>query len=62
MHMARINIYVPDELAEEAKRSGLNVSSGFGVIQVGRRYWLIQAESVGKRFALLGRGIHPHER
>ena len=27
MHMARINIYVPDELAEEAKRSGLNVSS-----------------------------------
>ena len=27
MHMARINIYVPDELADEARRSGLNVSS-----------------------------------
>jgi post-segregation antitoxin (ccd killing protein) len=25
--MSRLNVYVPDELAEEAKRAGLNVSS-----------------------------------
>ncbi|HUZ22123.1 MAG TPA: type II toxin-antitoxin system CcdA family antitoxin [Acidimicrobiales bacterium] len=25
--MARLNVYVPDELAEEARRAGLNVSS-----------------------------------
>jgi post-segregation antitoxin (ccd killing protein) len=27
MHMARLNVYVPDELAEEAKRADLNISS-----------------------------------
>lgn len=27
MRMARVNIYLPDELAEEARRSDLNVSS-----------------------------------
>ena len=27
MRMARINVYVPDDLAEEARRAGLNVSS-----------------------------------
>lgn len=27
MRMSRINVYVPDELAEQAKKAGLNVSS-----------------------------------
>lgn len=27
MRMARINVYVPDDLAEKARRAGLNVSS-----------------------------------
>ncbi len=27
MRMARVNVYVPDELAEKAKVAGLNVSS-----------------------------------
>jgi post-segregation antitoxin (ccd killing protein) len=27
MRMARINVYVPDELAQEAKEAGLNVSN-----------------------------------
>ena len=26
MHMARVNIYLPDELADEARKAGLNVS------------------------------------
>ena len=27
IHMARVNVYVPDGLAEEAKKAGLNVSA-----------------------------------
>lgn len=27
MHMARVNVYLPDELADQAKDAGLNVSS-----------------------------------
>lgn len=27
MRMARVNVYLPDDLAEAAKRSGLNVSA-----------------------------------
>jgi post-segregation antitoxin (ccd killing protein) len=27
MHMTRVNVYVPDELAKEAKKAGLNVSA-----------------------------------
>jgi len=27
MRMARVNVYLPDDLAEEAKSAGLNVSS-----------------------------------
>lgn len=27
MHIARLNIYVPDDLAEQAKQAGLNVSA-----------------------------------
>jgi post-segregation antitoxin (ccd killing protein) len=27
IHIARVNVYVPDELAREAKRAGLNVSA-----------------------------------
>jgi post-segregation antitoxin (ccd killing protein) len=27
MHMARVNVYLPDKLAEEARVAGLNVSS-----------------------------------
>jgi post-segregation antitoxin (ccd killing protein) len=26
MHMTRLNIYVPDDLAERAKKAGLNIS------------------------------------
>lgn len=27
MRMSRVNVYLPDELAEEAKKAGLNISS-----------------------------------
>lgn len=27
MRMSRVNVYLPDDLAEEAKRAGLNISS-----------------------------------
>lgn len=27
MRMARVNVYLPDDLADEAKRAGLNISS-----------------------------------
>jgi post-segregation antitoxin (ccd killing protein) len=27
IHMARVNVYVPDELAKEARKAGLNVSA-----------------------------------
>jgi post-segregation antitoxin (ccd killing protein) len=27
IHMTRVNVYVPDELAREAKKAGLNVSA-----------------------------------
>jgi post-segregation antitoxin (ccd killing protein) len=27
MHMARVNVYLPDDLADQAKDAGLNVSS-----------------------------------
>jgi len=27
MRMSRINVYLPDDLAEEAKKAGLNISS-----------------------------------
>ena len=27
MHMARVNVYLPDKLADEAKDAGLNVSN-----------------------------------
>jgi len=27
MHMARVNVYLPDELAREARSAGLNISS-----------------------------------
>lgn len=27
MRMSRVNVYIPDDLAEEAKKAGLNISS-----------------------------------
>jgi post-segregation antitoxin (ccd killing protein) len=42
--MARVNVYLPDELAEQAKAAGLNVSS---VVQVALRRELAARRTTG---------------
>lgn len=44
MRMARVNVYLPDELAERARAAGLNIS---GVAQDALRGALMRAETDG---------------
>lgn len=41
MRMSRVNVYIPDDLAAEAKRAGLNISS---LTQDAIRSWLARQD------------------
>lgn len=61
MRMARVNVYLPDELAREAKAAGLNVSR---VAQEALSSRLAQAETDSwlERLERLPRADVPHAR
>lgn len=42
MHMARVNVYLPDELAERARAAGVNIS---GITQEAIRHALASIET-----------------
>jgi post-segregation antitoxin (ccd killing protein) len=61
MRMARVNVYLPDELAERARAAGLNIS---GVVQEGLRGALAPRETDRwlDRLEALPQADIPHER